>query len=846
MSNVRQLSFSGGEIAPALYARVDMVKYATGLKKCENFMVMRHGGVTNRPGTKFVAEVKDSSKAVRLIPFVFNNTQTYVLEFGDLYMRVHRNGAQELEATKTITAATQASPCVITSTAHGYLDGEEAAIASVGGMTQLNGRNFKIANKTANTFELQYMDGTNVDSTAFGAYTSGGTAARVYTITTPYLEADLPTLQFIQSADIITLTHPTYTIRELARTGHTTWTLTAITFAPQIAAPTGLTAASPGTTEYVKVTTVDAETNEESLPSAAVGSTTSGDIWTWNTVAGAGHYNIYRRKDSQYGWVGISGVSGAPGEQFADNAAYVPDPLDTPPVDRQPFNAVGDYPSTCAYYQQRLVFANTDNNPEGAWTSKSALPKNMMVSTPLQDDDAVTFSLAGRQVNEIHHLLDIGKLIMFTASGEWVIEGDTAGVLTPTGINPQQHSANGSGTLPPLVVDGTALYVQARGSIVRDLGYEFESDGYKGNELSIFAAHMFDNYTLADWTYQQIPHSVVWAARSDGVLLGLTYVREHQVFGWHRHIFTNGTIENTCVVPEGTKDSLYVVVKRTIDGNVVRYIEQMQSRQFSNVVDAIFMDSALSYDGRNTGATTMTLSGGTTWGYDEDLTLTASVAYFVAGDVGNQIWLTDSAGEDIRATITAFTSTTVVTVRSNRTVPAILQGVAVTVWSKAVASVGGLWHLEGQNVSVFVDGTVSANPNNDDYTVRTVTNGTITLDDPHAVIHAGLPITAEIETLAIDSVQGQSMADKRKHVSKLTVSLESTRGLWAGPDEDNLTEFKLRNEEGYDDPTALATGIEDINVRSRWSGEGNILIRQTDPLPASILAVVPGGFIAAP
>src|SRR4030065_2862132 len=123
MANTRQLSFSGGEVSPSLWARVDQVKYATGLRACRNFIVQRHGGVANRPGTGFVAEVKDSTKTVRLVPFSYSTAQTYVLEFGDQYMRVHKAGAQLTETAKTITGATQADPCVITAPAHGHSNG---------------------------------------------------------------------------------------------------------------------------------------------------------------------------------------------------------------------------------------------------------------------------------------------------------------------------------------------------------------------------------------------------------------------------------------------------------------------------------------------------------------------------------------------------------------------------------------------------------------------------------------------------------------------------------------------------------------------------------------------------
>ena len=842
MSSFKQLSFSSGEISPSLWARTDLVKYATGLRSCLNFMVMRHGGLTIRPGTGFVAEVKNSAQKIRLLPFVFNASQTYVLEFGDLYMRVHKNGAQVCETAKTITNATQANPCVISSTAHGYSNGDEVAIYDVGGMTELNGRNFKVAGAAANYFSLQYMDGTAVNSTTFGAYTSGGSVKRVYTITTPYVEADLPELRYVQSADIVTLTHPTYAPRELARTGDTAWTLTAMTFGAAIGTPTNLVSNAPGTAFWHKITAVSATTGEESLPTAAVGSTGTAVTLSWTAVSGAAYYNIYRTMDTnqtgRFGWIGV-----ADGSPFADNS-YAPDLLDYPPADRQPFTGAGNYPSTVAYHQQRLLFANTNNNTEGVWTSKSALRKNFMISSPLQDDDAVTFGIVGRQVNAVKHLLEVGKLIVFTASGEWVIEGDAAGILTPSGINPKQHTANGSGALAPLPVGGNALYVQARGSVIRDLGYDYQSDSYRGNELTIFSAHLFDAYTLSDWTYQQIPNSIVWCVRSDGVLLGMTYIREHQVFGWHRHTF-DGTVENVCVVPEGVEDVLYLLIKRTINSKVVRYIERLKTRQLNNIVDAVFLDCSLSYDGRNSSATTMTLSGGTAWTYDENLTLTASASFFTSADIGNEIVLTGSDGTVIRCVITAYTSGTVVTVRAHKTVPSSMRSAAITTWSKAVDEVGGLWQLEGKQVGIFADGFVAANPNNTAYVIRTVASGKVTLDKPYSVIHVGLPITADMETLDIDSPQGQTLADKKKQVGRLTAFVEGSRGVWAGVDANNLTELKLRDDENYDAPVALSTGVVGLNIRPEWNTTGKVLIRQIDPVPLNVLAVVPAGYIGA-
>ena len=845
MSNVRQFSFSSGEIAPVIHARTDLLKYTTGLRTCRNNIIMRHGGASNRPGTGFVAEVKDSSKAVRLLPFRFNAEQTYILEFGDLYIRIHRNGAPVLETQTDISDITRSNPATVACAPGAYAEGDEIHVSDCEGMTELNGRTLVLGTESpANNFHLKYKDGTDVDATTFGVYTGGGKAARVYEVTTTYLEAELPEINYIQSADIVTLVHPSHKPAELARSGHTTWTLTDMVFGAALTAPANLTSDSPGANFKYVVTAVDAETGEETLPSIEEEATTKTSTLTWDAVAGAGKYNIYREQAGQFGWIGVAGT-----ESFQDSDLTV-DPLDTPPVDRQPFASAGNYPSTVVYYQQRLIFANTNNNPEGVWTSKSALRKNFMISTPLQDDDAVTFSLVGREVNEVRHLSDSGELVVFTSSGEWAIAGNGAGILLPAEINPRQHSSNGSSILRPLNVGGSDIYVQARGSVIRDLAYTFEKDRYRGDELSIFSSHLFDNYTIVDWAYQQIPHSIVWAVRSDGVLLGLTYVQEHEVFAWHRHDF-DGEVENVASIPEGTEDVPYMVIKRTIDGRTVRYIEAMKTRTINDIVDYVGMDSSLSYDGRNTDTGhTMVLTGGSTWLHGEVLTLTSSTGYFIAGDVGNEVWLPNPSDETdvVRCVITGFTSDTIVTVNPSKLVPESLRSVVVSDWSFAVDVLGGLWHLEGKEISVLGDGFVVSSPNNNSYNTLTVADGEVTLDKPYAVIHAGLPITADLETLDIDTPQGPSLADKKKNISRLHIFVESSRGGFIGVEAEDdktkgLTELKVRETVEYDDPVALISGTKDQNITSEWNDSGKIFIRQVDPLPLSVLAVVPSGKI---
>jgi len=933
MTTITQRSFSAGEISPSLYARVDLVKYATGLRTCRNCTILRYGGASNRSGTQFIGEVKDSSKAVRLVPFAFNAQQTYMLEFGDTYMRVIKDSAYLTDSNSVITNVTQANPAVVTTSAvHGLTTGEEVYIGSVSGMTELNNRNFKVTVLTTTTYSLQLMDGTtNLDTTGYTAYSSGGTSDRIYEIVTPYSDTDVGDIKYVQSADVVTIVHPDYAPRELARTSDTTWTLTEISFQPSVGFPKNLaaTAGAAGANIYsYQVTAVDSETGEESLAgtgaaatitnitqadpavvttSAAHGYTTNDPIFinsvvgmtelnnrgyfvnvltattfelvdvdsinytayssagssfvayarvtaavptvttpnniTWSRVFNAVEYNIYKETNGVYGQIGV-----ATGTSFDDINITANTGL-TPPISRNPFVGTGNYPSTVTYIQQRLAFANTDNDPEKIFLSRTANFKNFTKSSPSQRDDAITFNIAGRQVNEVKNLVDLGRLVVLTSGGEHSVEGES-GVITPTTLNPRQYSYNGSGDLQPILVDGSAIYQQARGSIIRDLAYSFEVSGYRGDDLTIFSSHLFDKFTLVDWAYQQIPHSILWTVRSDGALLGMTFVKNQEVIAWHRHDF-NGTVENVAVIPEGNEDFLYLTINRTIDGNTVRYVERLSTRQYTNIEDAKFMDSFLTYDGRNTTTShTMTLSGGTTWEYTETLTLTSSTSFFTSADVGNAIHLEDSSGEIIRLTIEGYTSGTVVTGKPHKTVPASLRSTAVSTWTKAVDEIIGLWHLEGEDVSVFADEFVVASPNNDSYDTVTVNNGGITLDKPYGLIHIGIPYISDIESLDVDTASGETLSDKNKIVGEVNLFVEESRGIWSGPKPpsddtvdplEGLTEFKLRNSETYENPVRLITDTIAVKIKSEWNSNGRVFVRQVDPIPMTVLSMSPAG-----
>jgi hypothetical protein len=273
-----QPSFAKGEIGPALYGRVDTAAYQVALRTALNCIIHTHGGVSNRSGTQFICPVKTHTTEPVLFDFQFKATDTYIIEMGNLYMRFIRNDAQVLETTKTISGATAANPVVVTATSHGYSNGDHVFIAAVVGMVELNNRWFQVANKATNTFELTNVyDGgsSNVNGSAFTAYSSAGTAGKVYEVTTTYATADLPKLKWTQSADTITVTHPTYPVREITRTDHNAWTIADVSFTPDIADPVSVAVTVNGADNDInwkyKITAIKAETFEESLAGTGTG-----------------------------------------------------------------------------------------------------------------------------------------------------------------------------------------------------------------------------------------------------------------------------------------------------------------------------------------------------------------------------------------------------------------------------------------------------------------------------------------------------------------------------------------------------------------------------------------------
>lgn len=805
-------SFSGGELSPALYARTDHVKYATGARTLRNMICMKHGGVTQRPGTMYVGQTLNGSLPVRFMPFIFNETgdgQSYILEFGNFYVAFYQNG---------------------------------------------------------------------------GIILSGGLP---YKVTTPYAQTDLATLKFAQCNDVITITHKNYPPSDLVRVTPTNWTLTPCTF-DGTGSSTVITSFSGGTAGgpvYYYVTAVMAN-GDEGDAGGPIFSTAAGQKPTaaaplkiiYQSVSNAVSYRLYKYDLSAGGYppsnISLMGFVGtSTGTDFTDNGIS-PDYSNPPPVAGVlgKLVASGQYPANVAYVQQRRVFSNIPNNTIGVWASASGSFTNFIIMTPQADNDSYTFNIAGDEVNSIQNIIELKFMLGLTAGAELFIQGNGSGIVTPSAINAVAQSYYGCNPLRPIKIGEVCIFLQALGNFIRDLVFDFVIDGYRGNDLTIFSSHLFDGHQIVNWTYQKIPDSILWVVRDDGILLSLTYVREQQILAWTRHDFVNGFVEDVCSIPENGNYATYIVVRRVINNQTVRYVERISSRLWDDEITASYLDCFLSFDGRNTGATLLkvfTSDGSpfdtTSRAYEQLLTLQSSTPIFSSANIGQQFFITDSVGNQVRFTVVAYISTTLVSVYPNRTVPSSLHNIYNGNWAQAVKNVSGLDHLIGQQVSVWADRFLVGSPYNQNVrTIYTVANdGTLTLDKPYSVIYVGLPMIADFETLDIDTSNGESIMDQPKAISRVVVYLYNTRGFFAGTqnpdkDPDNIINgvvqdylhglFELKDQDArlnYDDAPYLITDPVFSNINCNWAKGGRIFVRNVDPIPLSILAVIPAGITAA-
>lgn len=776
MPNVQhiQSNFSGGEISPRLYGRSDLQKYFNAAKTMENFNVMKLGGAVRRSGTRYVATQKDQTKVGRLIPFQYNTTQNYILEFGNLTMRIYRTSGQLIDPTPggspteittpwsesdlpdlkvtqdadvmilchpnytprklartsaddsesstwaltkfpytdgpfldvnststtmyasalsgtgiTITASasvfiaedaatasesgrqirirhdymdnevsitnvTQASPAVVTAADHGFTTGERVRIEGLQNMTQLNGRVFQITHLTVNTFSLQNLAGTDIDSSAYTAYGAPGYG-------------------YVAHAPITRL-HGWGTVEITAYTNATT-----------------VTADLVGSGNFKRA-----------------GSLSASDVWM------LGAWSPRSSAILGQGW-----------------------------------------PHCAQYGKGRLWFANTQKSPQSFWFSRDS--NNAHFSPSSRATDELTSGMGGAftindsQVNAIQWIsMFAGGAVLLTTGGPFIVtSGDANEPISAISFNVTKQGTDGVSTrVQPFLVGNVLIFTSASNLQVHELAYNFDDNQYVTPDISIFSEHVTLG-GLSQSAYQQEPDSRLWFVRADGQLVACTYDRAEKVIAWHRHIIggTSVVVESVAVIRENNVDQVWMLVKRTINAGTKRYVEFM-TPQFG-ISDALPA------------------------GYFSDSHVTGTVA--------------------------------------------------------GATTISGLTHLIGETVAVQLAGAVGS-------TAVVSGGGTITIPITTGVVTVGLPYTSDL--VGVPLVLQGAGGDSRGRLTRpyrVDMLLHNTVGGLVSAD--NGANYDLITYPDST-AGSLFTGIRDIAVSDAHQLQPFIRVRQANPIPMTILSAI--------
>lgn len=859
-----QPSFSGGEVSPALYGRVDTTAYGAWLKTAQNFYVHPQGGASNRPGTLYMGTAKLPGQPCRIIPFVVGEDEAYVLELGEQYMRVYTSGGclctaegapyelktpylaheldlvnytqyeqtlflthpqyppkqltrvergvftledvplkygpfmpantdtakhmrvvqnQETQTSTGVSASLSFQPLVDPNMAVlGYFDGEwffsgqdygldigrlvsmfndmfaakGLKAYAMGGVVKIespaetggdwNGKQLVLK------YYVSFSDAPNlvVTQALSGGINQGQQTAageKQYR-----LESDFDCFKPGHVGGRFALTHKVPSQYVAGVLGYEQsspfiksagdWTLrTTGTWTGQLA----LEASSDLGQTWETVTLFSRETGEENLNT--FGRLTDENILyclrlTGKQITGEAGYELQADGCLQEGIVRVSG--------FVSSRQLVVE-LERPfgaedwTADwaEGSFSQAAGYPACVFFYQDRLGLAGTATEPQTVWFSKTGEYTHFgHARSTLEDADSISINLSGKKLNAIRSVVVSGKLLLFTAGSEWTLS--TSGALTPYNIQLEQQSERGASRTAPVMVGNKALYVQARGSVLRDFYYDYSSASYTSNDLTLYAKHLFFNREIREICYQQEPDNLIWCVLDDGCLATLTYLPEQNICAWTHHQ-TQGRFKSICTIPNRGYDELWCVVER--DGTYL--IERLSQRLASKEPqDQLFLDSAVS-----------------------------------------------------RKSDTAF------------------------------SELDGLAHLEGKTVSLLADGSPVEG--------IVVQEGKIQLPRPMKCVHAGLPYESVLQTLpaAAEWADGTAL-DRRRRVVSVTVKMLDSRGGRVGTEETQMDEIIQRSRENFNEPIALQTGDYVLTLSGTHSLAPSVLFQQIEPLPVTLLAFI--------
>ncbi len=720
-------SFAAGELSPLLDGRTDLAKYYVGLKTLLNMIAYPTGGATRRGGFKFIAEVKNgynAASAVRLVPFEFSTTQAYMLEVGDQYIRVMRDQGQILWTEDP--------------------------------------------NQASHTFDVQqdWTDisigagqiGWNSSSKAIDVYAASNTASG-------WAEFQFANLASPEVIHRLSLENQNQATPIYAGVGDVR-TISSASF--DIAALVQQNAGS---------VTIDFDPNGATQIYVGLVNQNEGSATVDNVILRRKYFEIF----SPYTTPQLFDIKYAQSADTMFKAHPSVHPQELTRTGHQDFtiadvlfisgvaNAGGDifatdFPAVVSFFEGRSAWAATNNEPQAIWLSETTDIYDF--STGSNAASAIKATIRALKVNRIRWLIPLSDLLFGTTGGLWRIGATTtAEPVTPSNVSARQtESEEGSSDIQAIGIKNGALFNQFHGQRLMRAQFTFNSAALSGaweaEDLTILSDHIIggdDNVaTMIEMAWQQYPHRILWAVRSDGVLIGLTYNKAQDIVSWHRH--TSGTednqasFESVAVVPGTQKDDVYVVVRRNVNGTIKRYIELLSDDRIRVITDGRLLDSYLDYVGDN---------------------------------------------------------------------------------DSSVIAVSGLDHLNGASVSISVDGATHPD--------RTVENNSVTLDNLASQVVVGIKYDSELETMRLEagSELGSALG-KVKRIARAIILFYRSAGCEYGTDEDNLDTLAWRKtSDKMDAAPELVNEAIEVSMPGDWERAGRIIIKQSLPLPLTVLAIVP-------
>ena len=849
-------NFTAGRLSKRLGGRTDLSKYYNGCSELENFIVHSHGGVSRRPGTRFIAEVKSSSASTRLVKFQFSITQSYVLEFGNNYFRVYKDGGQ-------ITSGSPAAAVEVTTTytTAQLFDLKFAQSADVMYVVH-NSHPVRKISRTSDTswtiadvdFKRGPFQDTNATTTTLTANARTGSSITISaSAVTGINDGD-----GFQSTDV----------GRLVKLHHGFAKITAVT-----------------NTTTVTATAQENEDNIAELEPEYVSNTISfseGDP----DATGLEHNDRIVDSDKQFIAQGfkdgmtitISGTTSnnkdvlivkvtedtlviSPSDDLVTEAGDSGHTLRGKLVADDKFalgafSSTTGFPACVAFYEERLTFAATTAQPQTLFFSVGGSFEDFLSGD--KDDSALIYTIGSNEINVIRYLSSSRSLLVGTQASEFAVRASgTDEPITPTNAQIKQQSAHGSSEVEPVKVGHTVLFIQRAGRKVRELTYNFNSDTYIAPDMTILAEDITET-GIVDMTYQQEPDSVVWCALTDGSMACMTYQREEKVVGWHRHKI--GGISGNCTITITDYENIATGAKLEFtksDGSTVTIECQgagtgtPDANKFfhnsSNNVTADNLQAAINgladFTVANPAANVVTVYETTRAGAgflsvtstDEVRMTTTDQSHALVESVVS----VPSASEDevymiVQRTINGSTKRYVEYMKDfdfgTDVSDAFFTDSGLSYSGSAATTLSGLTHLEGEPVVILEEG--STHPD------RQVSSGAITLSRSTTKAHIGLKNESTLTTMRLEAGSTDGTAQgKIKRIDEVTVRFFRTVNALVGGDVATLDRIPFRSgADAMDTAIPLFDGDKEIEFPTGFDQDAFVVVRQDLPLPMTVIA----------